>query len=290
MSTDAAPVVEPETVGGLLETVRAPDQLSAWHATLQVMRFSLRRTFLGRRLIWNVLLVMLPLAISLLVVGAANRDRMQEEFLYLALSVLHLPIIVPVFALTFATAFPWPQADDGSLTFWFTSPAPRWTITAGRYVAALLTGWLLLPISVLAIGLPLEVPVGDMILRAIVVTEVVYPAYLALFMLISTVTRRAMPLAVAFLVVENVLAFLAGLVPRMTLVFYSRTLVWHGVPPHLRNFTEEVLGMEQTLRSGEVLSIGDATWWLFSVALLALAGAMFLVGVVEFRGKTVQPA
>jgi hypothetical protein len=89
--------------------------------------------------------------------------------------------------------------------------------------------------------------------------------------------------------VENVLAFLGGLVPRLTLVYYSRTLLWHGVPLHMRRKAEEMLVLKPTLSAGEAVSVVDSLGVLLGATVMALAAGAVLVHLLEFRGKNLQP-
>ena len=99
-------------------------RLDAFEAVFQVAQLTTRRTLRGRRLIGTLAFVLLPVALSLLVKSRA-RPNDQEGFFYGMLSIFHFGIAVPVVALTFATQFPWPEAEEGTLTYWFTSPLRR---------------------------------------------------------------------------------------------------------------------------------------------------------------------
>jgi len=52
----------------------------------------------------------------------------------------HFGIAVPVVALLFASRFPWPESDEGTLRTGFTSPIRRWNVCSDASAASLLVG------------------------------------------------------------------------------------------------------------------------------------------------------
>ncbi len=270
----------------MTESSPAARRLDAFEVVYQVAQLTLRRTLRGRRIFCALAVAAFPCALALLVASRAPA-RNQEEFLYGMLSQYHFVIALPVVALTFASAFPWPEAEEGTLTYWFTAPAPRWAVHLGRYAAALLVGSIVLPLSVLATGLPLspgpEAHLGTLMRVAISTTLTAYPAYLALFWLVSTALRHGLVLGVIFVIIENLISLVSGTIVQMTLIHYVHSEIVNALPASGKSFGGELLHTDAPASTATAITVFAA------VTVLALAGSLVAVQVTEYRGKTAQP-
>ena len=270
----------------VLSLAERPKRPDAVETAFQVALLSLRRGLRGKRFLASLAVVALPLLISLLV-GSQAEPAEQEEFYYGVVSVLHFGVIVPFVALLHATSFPWPEAEEGTLTYWFTAPVWRWAVHLGRFAAAWLLGTLVLPLAVLAIGLPLDLPeaaeMGSVLRSTVTATLLAYPAYLAVFWCVSTLLRHGMALGLVFILVENSVAAVTGNVKRVTLVHYVRSVIWPAVPAGSRGRAKELLLL------GEPAGVGVSIAVFASATVVALLLALVLVQVTEYRGRTSQP-
>jgi predicted PurR-regulated permease PerM len=190
-------------------------------------------------------------------------------------------------ALVFATAFPWPEAEEGTLTYWFTSPIPRWTVSLGRYIAALLVGTVILTVGVFGIGLPLhtrpEADLGQVTRVAAAATLMAYPAYLALFQLVSSVFRKGLAFGVVFIFVENFIALLTGPIVQLTLIHYVRSQLSRAIPP------DSLRSAARLVNVAEPASNFAAITAFAGVTVVALGLSLFVVEWIEYRGRTSQP-
>lgn len=265
-------------------TPRAP-RIDPFEAVYQSAQLAVRRSFKGARAWICLVIVLLPAAVSLLVRGQGTPPRNQEEFFYGMLGVYHFAIAAPVTALLFASSFPWPEAEEGTLTYWFTSPVPRWTVLAGRYVAALFVGSLLLCLDVLAIGLPLQTSpdarLASVMGAAIASTLLVLPAYLALFQLLSTLTRFCLIVGVVYVLIENVVSVVPVAFARVTMVFYVRSQLYPSIPEKSRDAAE-------VFHLIEPASPWTALATYAGVTVVALGLSLLLVETIEYRGKNTQ--
>ena len=256
-----------------------------------VAAMTLRRAIRGRRLAFTVLMLALPLGLSLLFVHNARETTSHVRFLYPVLSFLHFGLVVPLVALTFATTFPWPAADDGTLTYWFTSPIPRWSVVLGRYGAQVALGCLVLPLSVLGLLWPLQPPeafdTAAMAWSAVEATWLAYPAYLALFSTVTITFRWGVVFAIVFVVVENFLSLFQGAIQRITLVFYTRCRLTADVPDGLTD--REVDSITKALQTMEPVAPGYAAIALATVAVAALLASLVFIHLIEYRGKHASP-
>jgi len=260
-------------------------RIDAFESVFQVAQLAVRRTLKGARATICAVTILLPLAISLLVRGHGAGEKQQAQYFFNMLGVYHFGIAVPLTALLFATSFPWPEAEEGTLTYWFTSPVRRWTVLLGRYLASVVVAEVLLCVGVLAIGLPLrttaESGVSSVMVSAVTSTLLVVPAYLALFQLASTLTRFGLTLGFIFILIENVVSVIPGAFQRVTLVFYVRSQLFASIPEKARQF-------------GGVLRVTDpAENWVAltvfgCVTLVALGLSLLLVESIEYRGRTSQ--
>jgi ABC-type transport system involved in multi-copper enzyme maturation permease subunit len=278
-----APAPAPASV-----TVRTPRRrLDVFETVWQVAQVTFRRALRGRRLLGAAAVVLLPAAIALLVRWGGADTKEQERFFFQALSKFHFGIAVPVVAMLFATAFPWPEAEEGTLTYWFTSPVRRSGVLLGRYVASLALGWLLLPLCVLAISLPLstgeDAGVGRVTEVALTSTLLAYPAYLALFQLVATVFRRGLALGVVYAFVEFFVSLLTGTIVKLTLVHYVRSQLRPAMPKLDRIRVDDVLGANEPAANATCVAV------FVGVALTALVLSLVLVERIEYRGRTSQP-
>ena len=260
-------------------------RLDAVEAVWQVAVLTFRRSFRGGRFWTCLALVAFPLALSI-PVGARADARPQEELFYGVLGFYHFGLAVPAVALLFATAFPWPEAEEGTLTWWFTSPVRRWTIHLGRYAAALAVGCLILPLSVVALAVPLrlgdEAGLSGVAWSSVGATLLVYPAYLGLFWLVSTWLRRGLAAGVVYILVENTFSLVEGNLAALTMIRYVRSLVHPSVP-------RTSLGRADPFLLGQIpVDPGISAAVLVAVAVAALVLSLLLVESVEYRGKSAQ--
>lgn len=260
-------------------------RLDTVEAIWQVAVLSFRRSLRGGRFWTAIALVAVPLALSV-PAGLRADAKAQEQLFYGVLGFYHFGLAVPAVALAFATAFPWPEAEEGTLTWWFTSPVRRWTIHFGRFAAALAVGSLLLPLSVVALVLPLDAGAAadlpGVAWSAVAATLLVYPAYLGLFWLVATGLRRGLAAGVVYILIENTLSLVEGNLASLTMIRYVRSVVHPAVPRASRSAASEFL------RDLAPVGVGSSVAVFAAVAVLSLVLSLLLVEAIEYRGKSAQ--
>jgi ABC-type transport system involved in multi-copper enzyme maturation permease subunit len=265
----------------------ATKRLDAFEATFQIAQLMFRRSLRGWRILASAAVVVIPAALAALVRSKAPGPDVQERFFYGTLASYHFAIAVPVVAMLFATAFPGPEAEEGTLSYWFTSPVPRWTVLLGRWCAALVLGSLLLPLAVLALVLPLQLPAGaevaGIVRVAITSTLLAYAAYLSLFQLVAVGARRALSLCVVFVLVQLLISFFTGAMVKLTIVYYVRSILIPAIPK------TSLVNAGQLLSIADPASVVQSVVTLACVAVLALGLSLLLVERIEYRGRTSQP-
>ncbi len=270
----------------------ATKRIDAFESVFQIAQLTVKRSFKGARAWICLALVLLPTAVSALVRGHATPPRNQVEYFYGMLGVYHFGVAVPLTALLFATGFPWPEADEGTLTYWFTTPVRRWTVLAGRLAAALVVGAALLCVDVYAIGLPLSTPpdaeLQSVMASACASTLLALPAYLALFQIVSTGTRLCLVFGIVYVLVENFVSVIPGAFARVTLVYYVRAHLSRSIPK-ASDYAAGVFRHSDFLRAAdEPPSITTVLLVFCGVTVVALGLSLLLVETIEYRGRSSQ--
>jgi ABC-type transport system involved in multi-copper enzyme maturation permease subunit len=268
-----------------------PPRPHALATVLLVMGISLRRGLRGKRLLAVLGITVFPALLSLLVSRTGAGLDEQAEFFYSVLSTIHLVIVIPCVALTLATAFPWPEAEEGTLTYWFTTPAWRWAVHLGRYLASVVLGWALLPIAFLGLYLPLSAPpeaeLWQMTWNGMIVTWLAFPAYLGIFGLVATIFRKGVVFGVVFIVLENSLALFQGNIQKLTVVYYMRAFLWKSVPSSMRS---TVTDWFITDPQAPLAESSEALVMFATVPVVTLALALVAIHLIEYRAKQGQSA
>jgi len=252
----------------------------------QVALLSLRRMVRGKRLLLVAALLLLPAALA----WAVPRGRppaVQERFFYETLAFYQFGIAVPAVALLMASAFPWPESDEGTLTYWFTAPVRRWTVHLGRTLAALALGVVVLPLAVVALALPLDpgetVRLAGPVRTAATATLLAFPAYLGVFGALCTWTRRGLVAGIVVIILENSLALVTGSFARLTIVFYVRSLLWPAASDLGRDVLRRAAQIDEPAASATAVAV------FLGVALVTIGASLLIVEVLEYRGKHAQP-
>jgi ABC-type transport system involved in multi-copper enzyme maturation permease subunit len=273
-----------ETRTGRVVTKR----LDAFETVFQVAQLTVRRSLRGWRMLSAVAVVALPAILAWVVRTGGADAAHQEHFFYGILAYYQFGIAAPVVAMLCATSFPWPEADEGTLTYWFTSPVRRWAVLLGRYVAGLVVGSLMLPLAVVALALSVELAPGadtwGVARAAITATLLVLPAYLAVFQLVAVLSRHGLVIGVVFVVLENLIAMVPGLIVKMTLVFYVRSLLLPAMPKSAQSGAGQVLRLPESATSAESVVVFAV------VTVVALGLSLLAVEAIEYRGRASQPA
>jgi ABC-2 type transport system permease protein len=162
-----------------------------------------------RRTLLMLLLASAPVLVALLI-RLAGRPADPERLAANILDGLVLRTVLPLIALVFGTAALGSELEDGTATFLFTKPVPRWKIVLAKWFgAAALSTALVVPAAVLA-GLLISGDQGGglgLTLSAAVACIVAIVAYTAIFVALSILTSRALVVGLVYVLIwEGVLA------------------------------------------------------------------------------------
>jgi ABC-2 type transport system permease protein len=256
---------------GVRETLR-----KGWVVTLLTVRYllSTRRGLATLALAWTPLLLVAALALA--------RVASFDILLYQGLMVpVFLQIVLIFVTLVDATAIIREEIDDNTLPYLLTRPISKPALAMAKYAGFLVAACaLLLPPVLVSYGIT-EAYAGiglaadaDVLTGFLAATALGVMAYGALFFFLSVVLRK--PLFVGLLVGfvwENIVGSLPGSVPKLSLIYYLRSVLKglvHVGP--LTGFPTDV-------------SAPLAATILVAIALVLVVLAVFLFQAMEFRQK-----
>lgn len=177
---------------------------------LTLARLAVRQLAGNRRVLWVVLLALLPVLLALVIQGEAGSDpkKTLEDAAGLFKGLI-VSVLLPIVALVVGTSVFGAEVDDGTITYVLGKPVPRWRIVLTRIVvAALLTAAVLVPSTLLSmiIGLRgVDAPGAVAGFTAAVAAGGLF--YCALFVGLSLSTRRALVAGLAYVAIwEGVLS------------------------------------------------------------------------------------
>ncbi|MGI0132085.1 MAG: ABC transporter permease [Thermoplasmata archaeon] len=198
--------------------------------TLLVAQVTLRANLLARRTLGLLGIAAIPTLVELgLVAGHADPARLVASAvsIFLALTIAIVAIVVTL--LVGVGAFR-SEIEDDTLSYLWSRSIPREAVALGKYLGGLaatlvlVVPWAMLPlgIGVLAGGpAPPEIVPLTMVVQATLACV----AYLAIFLLFGLLSRSALILGLLFgFLWEELLPLLPGNVPRLTVIFYLRSL------------------------------------------------------------------
>ncbi len=194
---------------------------ASWHLFL----VSLRRLLWARQTI--VCVMLLTLAALAVVAWAIRRERLPEQFVEQIFLPVYVTFLLPIFCLSYATAGIASDRDEQTLVYLLMTPLPRPWIFLSKSAASMLLAlawtmgalWLICWIAGSA-GLP----AWHVLWPGIGWTTV---AYVALFLLLSVLFRRATIIALGYaLFLETLVGNMPGIAKRLAISFYTRCLIF----------------------------------------------------------------
>jgi ABC-type transport system involved in multi-copper enzyme maturation permease subunit len=186
---------------------------------------------------------------------------------------------LPLAALFYATALVAEEVEGRTLVYLVTRPVARAAVLVGKFGAYLVTALTLsLPAAVLAFLLLASTggaaQLGDAapgMLRDLGVMGLALLAYGALFALLGVVLRRPLIPGLLFLYGWELVVYLPGKLPRMTITAWLRSLVPYRIPSE---------GLQELLATG--FATGESLLVLAGVTLVTLSAAVGVFTVREY--------
>jgi ABC-2 type transport system permease protein len=209
-------------------------------AARAVFDLSLEGMLWTRRSLLMGLLIAMPalFALGFRVVLAADPGAVvvtAQDFYAMIVAVYWIRNVLPLAALFYATALVADEIEGRTLSYLVTRPLTRESIFAGKFAAYLATTLsLALPACVLtfflvqsARGLPAVGPAAGDLFRDLGAIALTLLAYGGLFALLGVALKRPLVPGLVFLFGWELLVYLPGYLPRLTLTAWLRSLVTH---------------------------------------------------------------
>ncbi len=224
------------------------------------------RTLLGRRR--ALLLALLPVVL-LAVAGGFRWAQGQDSGSAVAvLGGFGLGTVIPLLGLLAGTGAIGPEIDDGSIVYLLSKPISRWVIVLSKAAVAVATVLLLGAVPVLLAGVVLVGSADRLAVGYAVGAACAGVAYVALFLLLSIITRNAVVIGLVYALVWE--TTIAGVVPG------ARTI---SVRQWALSVTGSVVG-EPARRLGVDAAVGPVLGGILLVG--------FTVAVVLYAGQALR--
>ena len=198
--------------------------------TVTVARVAFVSALSGPRALGLLGIAAIPTLVELgLVAGRASPDALAQSAQSLFLS-LTLAIVAIVVTLLVGVAQFRSEIEEDTLSYLWSRSIPREAVALGKYLGALgASVVLLLPLALLPLGIAgaagAPLPSDGVPLAMIALTLLALVAYVAVFLFFGLVSRSALLLGVLFgFLWEELLPILPGSVPRLTVIYFLRSL------------------------------------------------------------------
>jgi ABC-2 type transport system permease protein len=258
-------------------------------AELYLFRASLKDLFRVKKMGVALVLALLPALIAVLWRTGSHGD-FDRDMAYSVLSGDFIfGFVLVILAVVFGTGVVTQETEQKTIVYLLTRPVPRWRILLVKFVVALLavivTVWLAsVALAITTFGIA---DLGKSRLgRDFAILPIGALAYIGLFLFLAVVFKR--PLVAGLLFAfgwESWVPNLQGSFQKTSLMAYLRALSPHPKPPDeamdMQNFLLSMTGGADT----DVITKALAWKVLIGVALVTLAGSLFLFSTREFSPR-----
>ncbi len=253
-----------------------PPAPSMAEAAGQIMFRQVQASFRGKRFLAAVAIVALAPVLAT-VTGSAD-----PVLLVRVLAQVFIPFLLPLVAISLGSGLLHEEAEEGTLTYLFTSPLSRSAIVLGKWSASLASGWLLCTASLgTTLALSPADPGAPFVRASLLVVLLGYAAYLGMFTLLGTIFRRGYIAGLIYAFgFELVLSFVPGATKRLSIGFYLRSL--------LEPTVEDKEPFEGAFLMMTPDSAPTCLAVLASVAVVSVAATLLVVPAKEFQARNVQ--
>jgi len=253
-----------------------PSAPSMAEAAGQIMFRQVQASFRGKRFLAAAALV------ALAPVLAAAPGSADPVLLVRVLAQVFVPFLLPLVAISLGSGLLHEEAEEGTLTFLFTSPLSKSAIVLGKWSAAMASGWLLCLASLGTTLVLSPASLGAPFVRASVFVVLLgYAAYLGMFTLLGTIFRRGYLAGLIYAFgFELVIGFIPGAAKRLSIGFYLRSLL------------EPTVQDKEPFEGAFLMMTPDSTLTCFAVlvgvAVASIAVTLLIVPTKEFQARNVQ--
>ena len=233
---------------------------------MSLLALSLRSVVRGKRVVFvAVLPLLVALVAVMLTVTAGDADR-ADEYGVLVGDLL-LPLVLALVALVLGVNAFGDERDERTLGLLLATTLPRRRIVVTKYVAAVLVTWIgCLPatLACLFLGTATTLPLGEVAWSLLLSTALAAAAYVAVFVLLSLLLRRAVLVGLAYLVLwEGLLAGATTTFRNLSVGAYGSRIAgapWDEPPFDVADTSVAVAGI--VLLAVSAVAVAAAAWRL----------------------------
>jgi hypothetical protein len=199
-------------------------------------------------------------------------------------ALILVPFLLPLVAVSLGSGLLYDEAEEGTLTYLFTTPVSKATLVLGKWAAALASGWVIvlasLGLTFAVTSVPLD-DLGPFVRSCWLAVLLGYPAYLGIFTLLGALFRRGFLAGLIYAYgYEMVVGYIPGGAKRLSLLYFLRSILYRNAPDR-DPFEGAFFALEPDPERTCIVVL----------AVVAVAGVVLSLVVVprkEFRARNVQ--
>ena len=229
-----------------------------------VLGLSLRQITGVRRLLIVLLLVLLPIALTVLLrITSSDGDGDAGDFVNGVVNALNVGVVLPIVMISLSTTVFGNDLEDRTLSFIIMTPAARWKIALSKLAAPILVGAPLVVVSaVVTIYVGMD---GDVksIVAVCVGTLVGAIAYASVFTWAGLITTRALAFAIVYVFLwEGVISTLVPGVRYLSVSAYALSVMYGLSDSALEAAADQTIEIAAALIGAAVVAVA---FWLLTV-------------------------
>ena len=229
-----------------------------------VFRLSLRQITGVQRLLIVLLLVLLPVALTVLLrLTSSEGDGDPGDFANAVVNALLVGVVLPIVMISFSTTVFGNDLEDRTLSFIIMTPAARWKIALSKLAAPILIGAPLIVVSAAAtIYLGMDGDVNS-VLAVCIGLLVGVLAYASVFTWAGLITTRALAFAIVYVFLwEGVISALVPGVKYLSVSAYALSVMYRLSDGTLEAVADQTIEMPAALIGSALVAVA---FWLLTV-------------------------
>ena len=231
-----------------------------------VLKLSLRQITGVRRLLIVLLLVLLPVALTVLLRLTSDGDGDPADFANAVVNALLVGVVLPIVMISFSTTVFGNDLEDRTLSFIIMTPAARWKIALSKLAAPILIGAPLIVVSAAAtiyIGMDGD---ANSVLAVCVGLLIGVVAYASVFTWAGLITTRALAFAIVYVFLwEGVISALVPGVKYLSVSAYALSVMHRLSDGALEAVADQTIEMPAALIGSALVAVA---FWLLTILRL----------------------
>ena len=231
-----------------------------------VLKLSLRQITGVRRLLIVLLLVLLPVALTVLLRLTSDGDGDPADFANAVVNALLVGVVLPIVMISFSTTVFGNDLEDRTLSFIIMTPAARWKIALSKLAAPIMIGAPLIVLSAAAtiyIGMDGD---ANSVLAVCVGLLIGVVAYASVFTWAGLITTRALAFAIVYVFLwEGVISALVPGVKYLSVSAYALSVMHRLSDGALEAVADQTIEMPAALIGSALVAVA---FWLLTILRL----------------------